>query len=58
MEFEEYIVPALYPVSVVVWGEMAMGFLGVRTLLNVSISLPSLDTRSKIQIQELHASAC
>lgn len=50
MEFKEYIVPALYPVRVVVWGEKAMGFLGVRTLLNVSISLQSLDTRSNLRI--------
>lgn len=33
------VVQALYPVKVVVWGEQAMGFLGVGTLLNVRLLL-------------------
>lgn len=38
MEFNKYLVPALDPVSVVVWGEKAMGFLGVKLVLNVGVS--------------------
>lgn len=40
MAFES-VVQALHPVKVVVWGEQAMGFLGVGTLLNVRL-LPRL----------------
>lgn len=49
MEFNKYLVPALDPVSVVVWGEKAMGFLGVKLVLNVGGSLPSFHARAKVQ---------
>jgi hypothetical protein len=33
----DFVAKVLYPIKVAVWGEKAMGFLGVPTILNVSV---------------------
>jgi hypothetical protein len=53
----DYVAKTLHPIRVAVWGEEAMGFLGVPTILNVSVLCMTDFVKLMRFLLELHVSA-